>query len=97
METYGFDLPDMSDYVVHFTKPSARSSAYDVMLSILASGQLRASGPYGIAAGIAPDPDGQKVVCFSEAPLDALNRIVRARGLYGIAFSKRFLIARGGA
>ncbi|MCL5886786.1 MAG: abortive infection system antitoxin AbiGi family protein [Actinobacteria bacterium] len=86
----------MSDYVVHFTRSSCSASAYDVMLSILGSGMLRASGPYGIAATLAPNPDSQKVVCFSEAPLDVLDRIIRNRGPYGIAFSKDFIISRGG-
>ena len=36
----------MSEYVVHFTKPSAVRSAYDVMISILSEGVQTAVGEH---------------------------------------------------
>ncbi len=84
---------DMSQYVVHFTK-SPR-----VFAEILATGLLRASGPYGFAW--ARRVEGLKKrhlsVCFSEVPLDNIERLVRRRGSYGIAFTKEFIRSRQGA
>lgn len=84
---------DMSQYVVHFTKNPR------VFAEILATGLLRASGPYGFAW--ARRVEGLKKrhlsVCFSEVPLDKIERLMRRRGSYGIAFTKEFIRSRQGA
>ncbi|MEV7431448.1 abortive infection system antitoxin AbiGi family protein [Nocardioides sp. NPDC092400] len=41
--------------------------------------------------------DTQKAACFSEVPLDRLDRLVERRSKYGVAFRQEFLTQRGGA
>ncbi len=89
---------DMSDFVVHFTKPGAPyHDAYQNMLSILGSRTLvpGAEG-FGIARKEPAILETQRSVCFSEIPLDQLGRLVQRRSRYGIAFSKSFIRSRGG-
>ena len=65
---------------------------------ILGARKLRAGAkPLGAARNVEGVKESQRVVCFSEIPLDMLNRLVERRSLYGIGFRKEFLIARGGA
>jgi len=85
----------MSEYVVHFTKQTQNGSAYDNMMSILWNRILQA-GPFGLARRLAPDPDSQASVCFSEVPLHLVQRIAQERGNHGIGFTKQFMIERGG-
>ncbi len=40
--------------------------------------------------------DSQRSVCFSEIPLDMLDRLVERRSRYGIGFRKDLLVSRGG-
>lgn len=94
---------DMSEYAVHFTKDVASVApgqptvtAYDSMLSILASGELRPGHPVGAARKVWALGDSQACVCFSEIPLDRLDRLVNRRSAYGIAFKQSVLIDRGG-
>jgi hypothetical protein len=87
----------MSEYAVHFTKGDGTRDAYSVMLEILTSGRLRARGPFGAARGLMALGDTQKTVCFSEVPLDRLDRLVERRSKYGIAFRQEFLTRKGGA
>src|SRR6476469_9956588 len=88
----------MSEYVVHFTKDLKRSQdGYWPMMSILSQGQLKPSGPFGVAADLDLLEDSQKSVCMSEIPLDQLARVVAHRSEFGIAFRQSVLIANGGA
>ena len=87
----------MSEYAVHFTKDDATTSAYCVMINILATGQLKASGPFGAARRLDALGDTQEAVCFSEIPLDKLDRLVERRSSFGIAFKQGFLVSKGGA
>jgi hypothetical protein len=57
----------MSEYAVHFTKDGT-ASAYDTMLTILGSGTLLPSGPFGATRRMGALGDTQKSVCFSEIP-----------------------------
>jgi hypothetical protein len=91
------DWRDMSEYAVHFTKASATTSAYDVMLKILGEGQIEPTGPLGAARNLTELGDSQKSACFSEIPLDLLARVIARRSLYGIGFRQDFLINHGGA
>jgi hypothetical protein len=89
---------DLSDYVVHFTKDGDQAS-YQTMMSILWQRRLvRGPAAFGAARHIPWLADSQRAVCFSEVPLGFLERIAaRRNSKYGIAFSKRFLLDRGGA
>jgi hypothetical protein len=90
------DWRDMSEYAVHFTKPAGLKSAYDVMTTILSEGRIIASGPWGAARKIPGLSLSQHSACFSEIPLDLLDRLVERRSKYGIGFRQDFLIKRGG-
>lgn len=96
MYPYHDDWHDMSDYVVHFTKPCNGSNAYENCLSILADRLLEARTPFGIARYRAPLPLTQCSVCFSEVPLHLINRLVERRGSYGVGFTKDHILQRGG-
>jgi hypothetical protein len=101
MSTFGYrgkpDWRDMSEYAVHFTKPSATASAYDVVIKILWEGKIYATGPLGAARNLTELGDSQKSACLSEIPLDLLARLIERRSLYGIGFRQDLLAARGGA
>lgn len=102
METLGYrghpDWRDMSEYAVHFTKGTPTTSPYDTIMDILFQGKIDPSGPYGAARKKPALGASQKSACFSEIPLDLLDRLVkRRRSLYGIGFSKEILINAGGA
>lgn len=84
---------DMSDYVVHFTKSEK------TLGKILTSGCLKASGPYGFSyfRALPEVKDRHQSVCFSEIPLDQLERLTKRHGQYGIGFTKDFVRSRQGA
>lgn len=89
---------DMSEYAVHFTKATDGEDAYHVMLRILPEGRLRPGpNPYGAARRITKLRDSQRSACFSEIPLDMLDRLVLRRSRYGIGFRQDFLVSNGGA
>jgi len=90
------DWRDMSEYVVHFTKDEPGSSAYSSMLSILSSGKLSARSRFGAARGLDALGESQQTACFSEIPLDRLDRLVGRRSKYGIGFHQDFLVESGG-
>lgn len=119
---------DMSDFVVHFTKPvpvdeikkppprkvRGRLSLGELLARIRYDSQLDRSGyapwieilggrvlqvgakPLGAARRVPGVELNQRVVCFSEIPLDMLDRLVERRSLYGLGFSKELVVARGG-
>ena len=74
------DWRDMSEYVVHFAKdvPGGKS-AYNSMISILYSGKLEARTRFGAIRWSDALGDSQGSVCFSEIPLDRLDRLVQRR------------------
>jgi len=89
---------DMSDFVVHFTKPGPPfHDAYQNMMNILGTRTLipGAQG-FGLARKEPQVADRHRAVCFSEIPLDQLSRLVQRRSLYGIGFSKSFILSQGG-
>ena len=116
---------DMSDFVVHFTKPPAADtsvatavqasgggglhawlaeqraqdrSGYHQWIKILGEGRLCAGAkPLGAARSQPALAELHRVVCFSEIPLDMLERLVERRSLYGIGFRKDVLVGKGGA
>jgi hypothetical protein len=88
---------DMSEYAVHFTKPAPPSDEYWVMLTILSEGRILPTGPLGAARNLEELGDSQKSACFSEIPLDLLERLIERRSLYGIGLRQDLLTACGGA
>ncbi|KQQ61163.1 hypothetical protein ASF69_01695 [Rhizobium sp. Leaf311] len=87
------DWLDMSPFVVHFAKPSEKSTAYDNCMSILAARRIEARSKFGTGKN---HPAAPKSVCFSEIPLHHLSRLASKRGPYGIGFRKEFLVSRNG-
>jgi hypothetical protein len=89
---------DMSEYVVHFSKDDPpTTSAYSVMLSILASGTVKSINRFGSARNLDALGETQESACFSEIPLDRLDRLVARRSHYGIGFRQDILTSAGGA
>lgn len=98
---------DMSDYVVHFTKPTKpksgksdpnpeKKTAYQNIMSLLYGRCIEAKNSFGIGKKLCPDEESQRVVCFSEIPLHLLERLAKRRGPYAIGFSKKLVVERGG-
>lgn len=93
---------DMSGHLVHVVRGCSSSEAYDNIISILASGTLQARNPFGAARLAAPEGATQNCVCFSEIPVELIGRVIARRlppdrsAWHGIAFTKEFLVARGG-
>lgn len=93
------DWRDMSEYVVHFVKGDVNQDGYWPMMGILSTGEIWATGPFGIAATLEVQglADTQKSACFAEIPLDQLDRLTdRRRTKYGIAFAQQKVLASGG-
>lgn len=83
---------DMSDFVVHFT------TGYDPWISILYGHEIRPGvKPLGAARWIPELAEAHRSACFSEIPLDMLDRLIERRSLYGVGFQKDVLISYGGA
>jgi hypothetical protein len=85
---------DVSPFLVHFTKDSELGSAYDVLRHILRCKTLLGSNR--CIRG------GMKCVCFSEAPLGALEHgLINSTGFtryssYGLQFGKEWIFSLGG-
>ena len=85
------DWLDMSDFLVHFT--SGESS----FRAILRSGHLKPGGPFGWARRQKNVREAQMSACLSEVPLGRHTRLISRHGEYGVAFSRGFVKAQGGA
>jgi hypothetical protein len=85
---------DMSDHLIHFTKGTSWSEAFENLCSIVAEGHLR--GNSTLIKG------KYSCVCFSEAPPIALpNGLVNPNyyskySPFGVMVSKQWLYAQGG-
>lgn len=98
------DWTDMSEFVVHFTKATARpadsdNTPYLQHLGILWDGQLTPSEKrWGAARDDEQLGDSQRAVCFSEVPLPFTARIADRRGSsYGLGFTQEFVRRQGAA
>ncbi len=90
---------DLSTFVIHLTR-DGEHPARNNLVSIAADRRLEARTPMGWSinnkASPCPDPDSQRVVCFSETPLehvyslfaDIEDRSVHLKP-YGLAFTKK--------
>src|SRR6185312_14798644 len=80
---------DMSDYLVHFTSESN-------LLSILHDGEVKPLTHGGWAMNDASTRHLQMSACFSEIPIDVIDRLTKRRGHYGIGFRRDFVRQKGG-
>jgi hypothetical protein len=97
---------DLSTFVIHWTRDFESRAARENLISMLQERRIVACNPMGAAARrLEQEPDGpgreaaldsQKVVCFTEAPLEqAWSFVVPVFGRqtqlepYGLAFTKR--------
>jgi hypothetical protein len=88
---------DMSEFVVHFTSGGDDSDGYNDVIDILGSGVIEARNEFGMARKMTKVEPTQECACFSEIPLEYLDRLTERRGsLYGLAFRKEFITAAGG-
>ena len=90
---------DMSDLLFHFTRGADGKSASSILDLILRGGKLRGTSNWS-------KPD--KVVCFTESPIQEFNAIFSLSSIansdhehpryepYGIAVSKKWLYKQGG-
>lgn len=85
---------DISRFLVHFTKDSELGSAFDVLRHILRDKTVLGSSRF--VRG------GRTCVCFSEAPLGALEHgLINSTGFtryssYGLQFEKEWIFSLGG-
>lgn len=90
---------DLSTFLVHLTRGSDTESAKDNLLSILEAQQIDARSPLGMAQQLDSLLHGtsatQRVVCFSETPLEHTWMMVKdiekrqqAFAPYGLVFTK---------
>lgn len=81
---------DMSDYLVHFT-------SRDSILSILNDGRVEARNEFGWFRSDTATRPLRISACFSEVPVDQIDRLAARRGRYGIGFKRSFVQSKGGA
>ncbi|MFJ5731040.1 abortive infection system antitoxin AbiGi family protein [Streptomyces paradoxus] len=92
---------DLSAFVVHFTRATARATASDNLKAILEDRTIEARNVFGMAVDLAKKheaiADTQRTVCFTETPLEHAwmmcekipNRTMSFSG-YGLAFTRTF-------
>jgi hypothetical protein len=96
-----YDLPDVGDYLIHFTGRTGTRLAVpdDIrnldppgrLAQILYQGRIRAVATFGTG--------GRAIVAFTESSQAAVRRLI-ADGSYtpwGVGFSKQFIFDKGGA
>ncbi|SMQ71901.1 hypothetical protein [Agreia sp. VKM Ac-1783] len=80
---------DMSDYLVHFT---SRES----LLSILNDLRIEGRNQFGWFRTDNATANLRMSACFSEVPIDQIDRLAARRGRYGIGFRRTFVQSKGG-
>lgn len=93
IETLLHRRPDLSTFLVHFTRDKNGKTAHQNLVSILTDSRLKAGAKLGKAKD--EDVEGQEVVCFTETPLEhswALVEDIQGRQAnlepYGVVFTK---------
>ena len=93
IETLLHRRPDLSTFLIHFTRKFNGKCAYENLISILLDQCLKARSKLGKAKDF--DVQGQEVVCFTETPLEhswVLVEDIQGRQAnlepYGIVFTK---------
>lgn len=92
---------DLSTFLVHLTRSGERSTGRENLLSILEAKTIQARSVFGMGRNYANDSDReafaatQKVVCFTETPLEhvwMMCKEIEGRSMsfdgYGLAFTK---------
>ena len=64
------------------SRDTAKVSHLDGMMSILADGRIEARSKFGSATNVNGLGTSQHCACFSEIPLDMLDRLVDRRSVY---------------
>jgi hypothetical protein len=92
--------PDLSTFLVHFTRERGGTTAFDNLVSILVERRLKAGVKLGKAKEL--NVDGQEVVCFTETPLEhswTLVQAIQGRQVnlepFGVVFTKIWARERG--
>jgi len=80
---------DMSDYLVHFTSEAN-------LLSILRDAEVKPLTHGGWAMQDEATRALRMCACFSEIPIDVLDRLTARRGHFGIGFTNEFVRSQGG-
>ncbi len=83
--------PDFNEVVVHLTgRTGGEADAERRLLRVISSGQVLATTPYGSDLGAA---------CFTESTAQGVSWLIAQQHFapFGIAFTKSFLFANGGA
>ena len=97
MKDYPVNWDDMSNFVVHFTKRTEDEDDYSNIMGICSQQTLLAEKRFGIGKDNAPKETEQRAVCFSEIPPGQWDRLINRRGTkYGLAFTKEYIVSRGG-
>ena len=96
MSAIGGSYPDMSEYVVHFTKDYDGHGAYSNVMGILFNQTIRAVNAFGMARKETWLGGSQKAACLSEVPLHHLKRLADKRSHFGLGFKKDFVVGLGG-
>ncbi|MDR2574359.1 MAG: hypothetical protein LBC94_08495 [Desulfovibrio sp.] len=85
--------PDLTPYLLHFTKSKGDSEAFDVLKQILKDGVLKKSKPE-------IEDENDEVVCFMDVPFHALKYILKGSNReqydrYGVFIGKKLAYDRG--
>jgi hypothetical protein len=91
----------LSTFIAHFTRDQGATKAKDNLVNILKYGRIQARSVYGMASDLAAEvpeiAETQRVVCFTETPLEhawMMNRPIEDRQIsltgFGLAFTKTF-------
>ena len=93
---------DISPFLVHLTRDSLKESARTNLLSILTDQKLSAKTAFGMAKHVTRVERSQRVVCFTETPLEHIWMICRRiqgrkvdMSNYGIVFRRSWGRERG--
>lgn len=93
-----YSRPDLTPYLIHLTRASIKEgkkiSSFEVLISILQSGELYGSGKEGYIKG------SQKATCFMDIPFSALKYTLTADNRtryepYGIFYKKDIAYSDG--
>jgi len=74
---------DLSTFLVHLTRRSDdqdEDGAYHNLRAILTAGEIEARRDYGWGKGLFVAGESQRVVCFTEAPLEHINTLFDIKG-----------------
>lgn len=86
---HSFTNDDQSDFLVHLV---GKNDPYNSFMSLLYSGCIEAKNSFGFKKS----EHKIKSACFSEIPPPYLQKLVKQRYNYGVAFKKEWLLKNNG-